>query len=577
MNKRIISTSIEVALVLIIITIFLWNGIGSLFAHSITHPFPVGYQASDAFQHQTRAESIWDAGHYRDEAAYISGPYSDVIGFYPPVLYHAAILFSETAGIEIYDGIILFVFLITALAIAVMYFIIRDFNRYVAILSLPLVYFMLQSNIRIGFLWGHWPAIVAGAFLIGLLWSILHMREKLGFIAFSVFTAGIIMTHTAIALFAAVFVAVYYAAKFLTTKININELIHVLEGGLLAFVISLYYLIIFKFTWVVVQPFSFRSPFDPDPSWWVANPGFYIFQFGWVLIPLLIGIGLSILFWFKKNHPVLLFGVVFILLGFGNMIGFSWRAFQLRFMWPILLAVLLGITIYFVGKILIKRWSMPIAAVVSLLIVASLLFTSGQGQCQSTLQAPDFRPLNYFEGFSKCFAAPLSNPMQSGSIMNPFHWEALQFLADKTPQASSIYFFYGDIYGQDALLRNSKRNHFLTNTDDYFSAIQEGVIKREYYTKIPGDRGAMYPYRNGTFTFGHHGIEDEMDSYAVNKDICTVDYIVLDKVSRQPAAAEYNLALAQRFVQNGMIPVFENQVAVILMNPNLGEDCIAEV
>ena len=96
---------LEKIILLIFFAILLSLGPGVLFDHKIRHDFPFAYFASDAFQHQVRAEAIKDMGNFRYEAAYISKGVENVAGRYPPVLYHLAVVLSYAAGIEPYDSI----------------------------------------------------------------------------------------------------------------------------------------------------------------------------------------------------------------------------------------------------------------------------------------------------------------------------------------------------------------------------------------------------------------------------------------------------------------------------------------
>jgi len=126
-------------ILLIFFVIILFVGPGVLFDHKIKHDFPFAYGASDAFQHQIRAEAIKDAGNFRYEATYISKGLENVVGRYPPVIYHLAVIWSYAAGIEAYDSIYFIVVFFAVIAGFVMYFIIRNFNKTVALLSIPFV------------------------------------------------------------------------------------------------------------------------------------------------------------------------------------------------------------------------------------------------------------------------------------------------------------------------------------------------------------------------------------------------------------------------------------------------------
>ena len=100
-----IKLDMEKILLVAFFAVFLFLGPGVLFGHIIRHEVPYGYFASDPFQHQVRAEAIKDAGNFRYEATYISKGFENVVGRYPPVLYHLAVLLSYSAGIETYDSI----------------------------------------------------------------------------------------------------------------------------------------------------------------------------------------------------------------------------------------------------------------------------------------------------------------------------------------------------------------------------------------------------------------------------------------------------------------------------------------
>ena len=63
--------NLEKIMLIIFFAILLYIGPGVLFDHKIKHDFPFAYGASDAFQHQIRAESIKDMGNFRYEASYL--------------------------------------------------------------------------------------------------------------------------------------------------------------------------------------------------------------------------------------------------------------------------------------------------------------------------------------------------------------------------------------------------------------------------------------------------------------------------------------------------------------------------
>ena len=167
---------------------------------------------------------------------------------------------------------------------------------------------------------------------------------------------------------------------------------------------------------------------------------------------------------------------------------------------------------------------------------------------------------------------PHLNRDTSPGIMNPFHWSALKWLSESSAKDSKVYFFYGDLYDQDALLRNSKRFHYQVTPEDFIRAIQDRKVKRHYISELPGDSGGSIKVRTGFLSF-ERPIMDRNDS----QDICNFDYLIFDKISRQEVLAQYNLLIASELLNKDYInPVFENEVVIILKNDNIGADCIEE-
>ena len=129
-----IKVDLEKIILLCFFVAILFLGPGVLFDHKIKHDFPFAYMASDAFQHQVRAEAIKDMGNFRYEAVYISSGLEGTVGRYPPALYHLAVILSYSAGIEVYDSIYFIVTFFAIIAAFIMYFIIRNFNKTVALI-----------------------------------------------------------------------------------------------------------------------------------------------------------------------------------------------------------------------------------------------------------------------------------------------------------------------------------------------------------------------------------------------------------------------------------------------------------
>lgn len=558
----IIKIEIEKTVLAVFFGILLFIGPGNLFAHKIMHDYPYGYFASDTFQHQVRADAIKDAGNFRYEANYISHGLDNVVGRYPPILYHLAVIFSYASGLEVYDAIYFVVFFFAILGAFLMYFVIRNFNKNVALISLPLMVLMiafpvntfsfsslasLESEYSTGFIFGHWPSMLGQFFLVAFAWCIMKIDLEKSYIFIAIILSAIILTHTSEAVFAVIFLLLFAITKFIGKSITKADIKKTIIAAGITLLLTIYYITIFKNTWASSQPYTFKV----DAAW-NGNPGFYILGFGVLLVFIIIGI-IAAFFRLKNMDVALVFGLSMLLAGFMNYIGFELRSFQIRFFWPVYLSVFFGLGIYLLLKSIVKNWNIFYSVLPLVVFIVLIL------------------------GIVKIPSVPhYSKNPDSAGLMDAYHWSALNWLSINAEQNSRIYFFYGDIYGQDALLRNSKRVHYLVDPDDFKKSLKEGKIKRSYLSKLPGDSGGGLKIKTGIFSF-QDALDSKPDDYLFGpRDICGFEYAVFDKVLRYDVLAKYNMLIASELLKKDYIKnAFENEVAVILKNSKTGDDCIA--
>ena len=526
--------------------LFLLLGTGFLFGHSLSHEYPYGYLASDAFQHQTRAQSIKDAGNYRNEASYIIMGVQNAVGYYPPVLYHLSVILSHLSGLEVYDTIYFLVFFFAAAAALVMYLVIKQFNKNVALISLPVSFLVFYGGLYTGFTFGHWPTIVSQFFLLCVFWYSSRSDLDKSYIFLGIFTAATFMTHTSETIYAVFYLAIFFiASSAINKKFDLGMIKNFIFGSIITLALSFYYLVIFKYVWVPRQPFEFAVATTWD------NPTIYLLDFKLLLLFMAAGIIFSALSFRKCLVPALA-AFSMIVIGNGNYFGFREKAFQLRFLWPVFLSFFIGFGIYRLLKFLIKDWKQIYSIMLSA-IIAGVIIIPG---------------IPYIPHYSL---------IESSGLMDKLHWESFNWLAKNTEDKAKIYFFYGDIYSQDALLRNSKRTHYQVTPEGFIDALQKKEIRRYYDSELPGDGGGGGPYRKSFFSF-RFGI-DELPAEQKNgiKNICSFDYLVFDRASRQPVLAQYNLLVANELAKKDYIKaVFQNQYVVILKNINPGADCIEQ-
>lgn len=544
----------------IVFVIFLLFGPGFFFNHSLSHPFPYAHFASDSFQHQVRAEAIKDAEHFRYEASYISLGIEGVVGRYPPVLYHLSVLLSHISGLETYDTIVFIVLLFGCVGVALMFYIIKRFNSRVALLSLPLCILTFTMPASVGVVFGHWPSFVSQAFMLLFFWLFLFYEVDEFWFFLGIVFSGIVFTHTSEAVFSVIFTALFYAVLFFTKKLSLKQIIKTGIGFVFSAVISSYYLIVFMQTWAGSSPYKFAV--DPE---WVGNPGFYLPMLGLLLVPLVIGAVFSLSK--LKSLPVA-FGVSWAMLicGYMNYIGFQLRSFQLRFFWPIYLSVFFGLGLYLVGSLLWSLFSSALSNFFSKqmwfvtfsfsFLVVSMLLIGGVVSVQGI---------------------PSYVRQQGFGLVDSSSWDTFSWIARNTPENAQIYFLFGDIYTQDAVLRTTKRRHQQIVPQDYIQAYSENKIKRFYKSEKPGDNGGSLK-KWGTFPVMVDPDEVYDPTFGTHiRDICQFDYFVVDRVTSVRELSEYNVAIGEALSENDFInAVHVNDRTFILHNAKPGEDCIEE-
>jgi len=540
--------------------LFLWAGVATLWDHQISHEFPFAYMASDTFQHQARADSIKQMGNYRYEAPYIAGGFKDAIGFYPPLMYHLDVIMSYASGLEVYDISYLLVFIMLGFGALTFYFIMRKLNKHIAMLALPLSFLLFSKGPLVGNLslgpyalitWGSWPLIFGQFFLICFFWYFSNFDLKYSWIFLTIFISAIALQHQSELLFLVVFTALILFIWFIKKQLNIKKIKNIFLAGTTAIIVSLYYLIIFKFTMMrsqTIQLFTVIRTTTTDQTLYLSN-------FGIILLLIMAGMLLSLFILKKKFSMAILTSLFMFIVGFGNYIGLDRHAFKTRCLWPIYLSVFMGIALYYLFKTVIKKWKTAYSFAIAILLI--LIFSS-------VITIPKI---------------PSSERFTSPGLMDPYHWQAMTWFRDNTDEDAKVLFLYGDIYNQNAMLRNTFRVPYMVTTENYVAALTNKTIKRRINIELLGDHhGVYYAYRKSLFDYGYHAEEMGRDYfYNTKRDICDFDYIIVDKASRQEALAQYNILIANELIKNDFIkPVFDNDFVVILQNTNRGEDCIAE-
>ena len=537
---KINNSLLEKALLILVFGLLLFLGCSNLWANKLNHDFPYGYYASDTFQHQVRTEDIKQMGNYRNEAFYSMAGFDDVVGFYPPIMYHLGVLFSHISGLESFDSTYFVVFLFACFAALTMYLIIKQVNKNAAIISLPFMLLIFYGGAYSGFTWGHWPSLVAQFFLVAFFWAFFRIKEKGFFALAGIMLSGILLSHTSEAIFVVLFLAIYFGSSMLLKRFDFAEFKNMFFSGIIALVVSAYYLLIFYFTWMKTSG-GFKFAVEKI---WSEGPTLYLKDLNVLLI--FIAVGIIALFLLKNKIAVKSAIASILILSFGNYFGIAHWTMPIRYYWPIYLSLLFGLGVLYILKFVIKKWKIMHSLILA--VVLLVLFSN-----------------IYYE-----------KPAVPGS-MSKDHWDGLTWFRDNTPTDSKVYFVYGDVYMANAVLRNIHRVHYLVFRSSYLNAVQSGTIDQFINSKLLGDCcGVSYAYRNNLFSYGYHLIEDGgLDAHYKSRDMCDMDYYVIDKITSNSAITAYNRLIRDELLKNDWITeVHSNNIVSILKNNNPGDDCI---
>ncbi len=541
--------NLEKPFLAILFCMLLFFGAGSILDNRLVHEFPYGYFASDTFQQQTRAQGIADAGNYRYEPMFEVKGYRDVIGYYPPLIHHQATALHFLTQIPVYDTIYFAVFLNAALAALVMYIFLRSYNKSIALLSLPLSLLLFSIKLQIGFTWGHWASITAQLLLITLFWILRRIDLEKSYILLGIIMGGLALAHASELLYAVWFVGLFCIYLLFSKQLSKKTIKNIAGGAIIALIISGYHLFVFSKSFLYINPYHFEVSLD-----WGGTPIFYLSDFLLLGIILIIG-GIIGLFTFKKMPLPFLAGIFMVFVGYTNYMGFGLRAYQVRLLWPIYLAFFFGAGLYFFVQFIPPKIRQIFVVAIGLLCAVALA------------------------GVMAIPSIPSAIKITIPGLMSPNHWQMFEWISENTDPDAKIYFFYGDVYDQDAIMRNSKRLHGQITPESLIAHFKNGTIARVYGTEFSADHGAGMPYYKSFLNIGVHQREEQerqrmfWQGYA---DVCQFDYFVFDKVSRSPPLVQYNFLIAQELQARGATLAYQNDWVFVMKNNNINQSCIEE-
>lgn len=538
---------IEIAFLVLVFGALVYLGPAEVFRHQLIHEKPVHFGAGDGYLYAMFSNYVYDEGNFRYNPFYGSAGFNDSIAYHPPLFPHIAAAFAHTAGMHGHDALPLLMALFVLAGAFVVYWMVRGFNKYVAMLGSALYIFLYLERFIIGYVWGQALLHIGTFLVIALLYYFTKPELKHWWVPAGILLAALINAHPPEMFFFYGFIAFFLALKFIFRQLTKQEVVfwvkQVALATVLGFLLGFNFLVIFYNGYYDPgNQLQLSSPMRPEDFGAVRVPPVTDFHF-LPLLAIILGGVLAVTLLRKKVHPALAATGYMFAVGFANwlgIVGLFYRAFQTRIVWPIYAAAFFGLALYAVSKRFLK--STLVVAVLALIVMGGIVHA-------------------YY------------TPTHS-EIIYDGQWEGVKWLYDNTPERARVLFLYGDGYSQ--WIRMLKRLVFLIDTNDLVAMAQEGKLRRDVKIEPMLQNDMHLLYRKGFFSFGKHAKELNITVYPGIFDLCEFDYYVVDRASAYaPQLAQLNVVVANILAAHNMSMMYQNDNLVILKNNNVGGDCVA--
>ncbi len=337
--------------------------------------------------------------------------------------------------------------------------------------------------------------------------------------------SGAALGHASEAIFAAGFLAFYFVLKRLKDgAFDKPWAKHAVLGFGISLILSAYYLIIFKYTWMAGMPYKFEV-MDAPP--FAPNFGVKLSDFGMTVLLIIAGIliGLKRLAFRKRDEfsfTAVAAGLFILIIGYTNYIGFGIRAWQTRITWPIYFAVFSGIAVYYLGKKFLKNWNFKYAAAISLTLLI-------------------------------LFSCTHEGKLRGEGLGDLDGWNTLMWIKNNTPDNSKTMYFYGVLPSKPFSLWAAGRVPYIVNFEDYADGANKGIIKSKYSVNPFIDESAKIPYMKNLFEYKYLADDPTLQRTLFSDEM---DYYILaigPNSAGNPNVAQYNMAIRETFLKNPKI------------------------
>lgn len=551
MRNRLLNAEVLCAITAIaVFTLLFAGGVGRMWDNRIIHAYPETFLGNDHFLLLAMAEAAYDQGHYRWLPPYLNIGFENTLTHLPPGSALLPAMFAHIAGIPVYDALELFFIALFILLIIPFSLIFRRAPQVVLVLSLGLLPLLLMPNFVYGIGRSQYPFLLGACFLF-LFLAVLVTGTLRNPLVLGILFAAMFLSHAPQAFFALLFLFIHWCTQayrrqvwgWRTFKPYLSTLlVGALGSGIYLYVFSAGSL------WAIgsnVAGYAFRTV---TPQQFYSGFSVSIWQFPWPML-LLISIGFIVLCTRPFPHRSVLFA--FLLITNLNYLAFlptlELRAFQYRYLWPILLGPLFGLGISAILERLCKRELLRLCISAALVVLLALLCT--------------------------LYVVSVPKPQQ---VITADQYAAFHWVEENLPNDAEVLFLYGDGYRQSSIAL--KHPHARMKMEDMVHMLLTNFSSDRITAVYDRDGIDVRMAFNGTLATSIDAQVAQRLSMLTNRSICDFPYYLLDRNSRIAEGSRL-VVFNARFMEHvsardAVTVVFANDGTIILQNTQRGERCV---
>ncbi|MBI1969503.1 hypothetical protein HYS48_02305 [Candidatus Woesearchaeota archaeon] len=558
---------------IVVLSLIFFFGVGALLDNRLYHTYPITFVDYDHFLLWAMAEAAYDQGHYLYLPSYVTLGFEKMLTHVPPGLAHLTAIMAYTTGLPVYDAMqFLYLFLFVFLAIPFLFLFLEN-RKEILILSLALLPLLFKKNFIHAIMAAQLPLLLSTLFLFCLILAFYTKGLKTSAIIALLLSAAMI-SHPSALFFSVLFLFFAECLEWYTKKFSAAYRKETLKFyGMTVFfflILTSVYITIFTLgslpNYLTAEhAFTIKSI---SPS--EFNPKFVSMQSFPFSVLLFIGFGIIISLFVPFRHKFVLF--FFLLISNLNYFSFlptlDYRAFQLRFLWPILLAPFFGIGVYFLlERLCRKRWGqkgMLIGSMTPSLLIA-LLFLYQMTSVKLT-------------------------EAERGTAITQEQYEAFQWLENNVKESEDILFLFGDGYSLSIIAVKQQRARISAQDIWDLMATNFSNVTISPIVPLQGIE-VRAVFKNARIQSIQEAFTERLDQLS-RRSICDFDYYVLDRRTKRKGSLDnqtvihgnsalvpnpvlFNLLFSKRTSEKNVTALtFMNDQVVVLRNKKKGGDCV---